>query len=153
MGFLYFIVLLLFIYRKKRKQFKEKRIITKLMSRRPQQVQPHHHSHHNSNNESSPSPTRRYAPITTARRRFGAKVNLGALGPGNERVVASELLLIDAAGGAPVIFDVTRSSIPFPHEQLFQYQQKEITKQIQDPYSSKPETKKEIVLVEKEREA
>lgn len=128
------------------------------MSRRPP-IQPtpvstSHHSPHNNRDDpsSSSSPSRRFDPITTARRKFGAKVNLSALGPGNERVVASELLLIEAAGGPAVILDATRSSIPFPHEQLFQYQQKEVTKQIIDPYAQKPETKKEIVLIEQQRE-
>ena len=125
-----------------------------MSTRRAAPVQPHHHS---SPNKQGTSP---FDPIITARRRFGAKVNLSGLGPGNERVVASQLLLIEAAGGAAVILDVTRSSIPFPHEQLFQYQQKEISSSSsnlmnnkQNSLESSSPSKREVILVEKEREA
>ena len=118
-----------------------------MSTRRAAPVQPHHHSPNKQG-------TLQFDPIITARRRFGAKVNLSGLGPGNERVVASQLLLIEAAGGAAVILDVTRSSIPFPHEQLFQYQQKEVSSlNKQNSFDASSPSKREVVLVEKEREA
>ena len=122
-----------------------------MSTRRAAPVQPHHHSPNKQG-------TSQFDPIVTARRRFGAKVNLSGLGPGNERVVASQLLLIEAAGGAAVILDVTRSSIPFPHEQLFQYQQKEISSSSlmnnkQNSLETSSPSKREVILVEKEREA
>jgi hypothetical protein len=63
---------------------------------------------------STSTSTKRFDHIVAARRRYGAKVNLSGLGPGNERVVAAELFLIEAAGGASAVYDVTRASIPFP---------------------------------------
>lgn len=80
----------------------------------PQQIQ----SNTNTNDASSP---KRFDHIVTARRQFGTKVNLSGLGPGNERVVAAELLLIHAAGGPSNINDVTKSSIPFPRGKLTQF--------------------------------
>lgn len=62
----------------------------------------------------SASSSSRIDHITLARKAFGANVDLSGLGPGNERVVAAELLLLAAAGGANVVLDVTRAHIPLP---------------------------------------
>lgn len=95
------------------------------MSRRNPPVIQHHHSspppsHHQQKEDPSSSP-KRFDHIITARRHFGTKVNLSGLGPGNERVVAAELLLIHAAGGPGNVMDVTRASIPFPKDKLTQF--------------------------------
>lgn len=51
--------------------------------------------------------------ITLARKKFGAAVILSGLGPGNERVVAAEYLLLDAAG-IEAVMDVTRATVAMP---------------------------------------
>src|SRR3989338_5468679 len=89
------------------------------MSRRNPPVIQHHSPQQQQKDD--PSSPKRFDHIITARRHFGTKVNLSGLGPGNERVVAAELLLIHAAGGPGNIMDVTKSSIPFPKDKLTQF--------------------------------